>query len=402
MGVGIVISALVSQARGLAVFDDGESLAVLLGEDAEPEVRGASELSRLLRGASDIEALSLPGLPDLRAALHERRLREEALHAALLLIDGESSMALRGKAATTLARVLSAELRSWPVIADENGQAETRAARPNVIERWVEGVLMSTPAPPEVDFSGAQALLPGDTGILIRRVEEHQPRIRAVCSAFVAGCRKLGVSPRSPLRRRAVDLGWFRALVLGEIVFLGESDEAWELFEEWISILVEMMSNHAVMVRPAGTPHAPSGEPELSDDAGWVVWPLQVEGIDSLRETLAADRGEPPVESERASRRDEDTVRTTPVLLEDLNLPRTERLLCEAALRRAGSIVEAARLLGITRHSLKQRMLKHRIAWPLVTGVQPPSWTDLKVAVDKRVEVGELALILRPKTHGDN
>jgi hypothetical protein len=53
-----------------------------------------------------------------------------------------------------------------------------------------------------------------------------------------------------------------------------------------------------------------------------------------------------------------------PILLEDLNLRKAERLLCQQALTRAGSIVEAAQLLGITRHALKRRMIKHRIEWP--------------------------------------
>lgn len=53
-----------------------------------------------------------------------------------------------------------------------------------------------------------------------------------------------------------------------------------------------------------------------------------------------------------------------PILLEDLNLRKAERLLCNQALTRAGSIVEAAQLLGITRHALKRRMVKHSIDWP--------------------------------------
>ncbi|MBL4686186.1 MAG: hypothetical protein JKY37_16455 [Nannocystaceae bacterium] len=53
-----------------------------------------------------------------------------------------------------------------------------------------------------------------------------------------------------------------------------------------------------------------------------------------------------------------------PILLEDLNLRNAERLLCNQALNRAGSIVEAAHLLGVTRHALKRRMIKHRIEWP--------------------------------------
>ena len=53
-----------------------------------------------------------------------------------------------------------------------------------------------------------------------------------------------------------------------------------------------------------------------------------------------------------------------PILLEDLNLRKAERTLCQTALHKAGSIVEAAQLLGITRHALKRRMIKHQIEWP--------------------------------------
>lgn len=52
------------------------------------------------------------------------------------------------------------------------------------------------------------------------------------------------------------------------------------------------------------------------------------------------------------------------ILLEDLNLRKAERLLCLQALEKGGSIVEAAQLLGITRHALKRRMIKHRIDVP--------------------------------------
>jgi transposase-like protein len=50
--------------------------------------------------------------------------------------------------------------------------------------------------------------------------------------------------------------------------------------------------------------------------------------------------------------------------LESLNLADAERLLCDQALTAAGSIVEAANLLGITRHALKRRIIKHKIDWP--------------------------------------
>lgn len=54
---------------------------------------------------------------------------------------------------------------------------------------------------------------------------------------------------------------------------------------------------------------------------------------------------------------------STPPLLDSLNLEAAERL-CVAALEAAGNIVEAAKLLGVTRHSLKRRIIKHELPWP--------------------------------------
>ena len=53
-----------------------------------------------------------------------------------------------------------------------------------------------------------------------------------------------------------------------------------------------------------------------------------------------------------------------PIVLDSLNLADAERKLCEEALVATGSIVEAANILGITRHALKRRIIKHQIEWP--------------------------------------
>jgi DNA-binding NtrC family response regulator len=52
------------------------------------------------------------------------------------------------------------------------------------------------------------------------------------------------------------------------------------------------------------------------------------------------------------------------LVLDDFNLAAAERRLCLAALEQGGNIVNAAKLLGITRHALKRRISKHHIAWP--------------------------------------
>ena len=53
-----------------------------------------------------------------------------------------------------------------------------------------------------------------------------------------------------------------------------------------------------------------------------------------------------------------------PIVLDSLNLADAERKLCEEALVATGSIVEAANVLGVTRHALKRRIIKHQIEWP--------------------------------------
>ncbi len=52
------------------------------------------------------------------------------------------------------------------------------------------------------------------------------------------------------------------------------------------------------------------------------------------------------------------------LVIETYNLATVERLLCVEALNAAGTIVDASTLLGITRHALKRRIIKHDIAWP--------------------------------------
>ena len=70
------------------------------------------------------------------------------------------------------------------------------------------------------------------------------------------------------------------------------------------------------------------------------------------------------------------------ILLEDLNLRKAERLLCLQALEKGGSIVEAAQLLGITRHALKRRMIKHRIDVPAAERESRPVDAPVALAAD--------------------
>lgn len=74
-----------------------------------------------------------------------------------------------------------------------------------------------------------------------------------------------------------------------------------------------------------------------------------------------------------AAKENEKTMRIT---LDNYNLTAAERLFCESALTESGSIVEAAKLLGITRHGLKRRIIKHNIRWT------PGRWSHRDDAAD--------------------
>ena len=58
-----------------------------------------------------------------------------------------------------------------------------------------------------------------------------------------------------------------------------------------------------------------------------------------------------------------------------LNSNTAERKLVVGALEAAGDIIHAALLLGITRHALKRRIIKHRIEWPRSSNPRPAEAT---------------------------
>ena len=55
---------------------------------------------------------------------------------------------------------------------------------------------------------------------------------------------------------------------------------------------------------------------------------------------------------------------STPIVLDSFNLAAAERRLCELALEAGGNLVGGAKLLGLTRHAFKRRLLKHGIVRP--------------------------------------
>ena len=63
---------------------------------------------------------------------------------------------------------------------------------------------------------------------------------------------------------------------------------------------------------------------------------------------------------------------TVVVSLTSYNLEGAEKAVIVAALEVDGTILGASQIIGITRHALKRRIIKHRIMWPLGTCAAPP------------------------------
>lgn len=64
---------------------------------------------------------------------------------------------------------------------------------------------------------------------------------------------------------------------------------------------------------------------------------------------------------------EQDTM-SLPITIDTYSLRDVERTICDQALSTTGSIVEAAKILGITRHALKRRIVKLNIQWPRKSG----------------------------------
>lgn len=133
-----MITALISQSRGIAVFDDGTRLGLMDVRSLDTcRYDDQRRFAYLLANASDVEALEVSDLSALRRHLRLRREREELLHAALILLDSMRTNRLRAFAANTIRG--SSNYSQWP---------------------WVENVLLSAPLPVEADPKTAAQLLP--------------------------------------------------------------------------------------------------------------------------------------------------------------------------------------------------------------------------------------------------
>jgi hypothetical protein len=189
-----MIHALISQTRGIAVFDDGDRIGVLdVCSPESPQYLADHIAAQTLSEASDLESLEVTDLPALRAHLRLRRRRQEALHAVLILLDGERSDELRAAAAKALEEAL-----------------------PEEILGWVEGVLMSAPLPELADPRRAKTWKTPFSR-LFAELERDQQRIGVLQTAWRALPSDLFVhETRDQVRAKVVRQGVFRCLLRGK------------------------------------------------------------------------------------------------------------------------------------------------------------------------------------------
>jgi chromosomal replication initiator protein len=250
------VNAVISGQAGVAVLVDGARLATLHVGSAEPRDRRSEEVRLLVGDAADLEFAEDVELQEVTRRLDLASDRCDALHLALLLLDGTLTADTRRTAAGELDELLPA-----------HGAAE-----------YVEGVLFARPLPHEADLAGAHAASSHRTRYvtaLLRRLESLQPAITEVWQAWEAIPPDVFETDRSRASAQKVCVvrGLFRDLV--ERRAAGESTGAFRLsclldpsfqalrnhraiLEQWLSGLPQEMPGPELRTEVAEAPAAPA------------------------------------------------------------------------------------------------------------------------------------------------
>jgi hypothetical protein len=192
------VSAIISGQSGVAILAYAEGLASLhAGHGTEVVRRSPSEARFLLGDAQDLQALENVELEAVSRRLALATAQMDALHVALLLLDGSLSIGTRQTAAEELQELL-----------------EDKA-----VTVFVENVLFAHPLPEDADLPGAFAACSQETKqtrSFLQRLTSLQDPIAEVHRAWeriptsVFGTEEA----RGSVRSVAVREGLFRGLVL--------------------------------------------------------------------------------------------------------------------------------------------------------------------------------------------
>jgi len=155
-----MILALLSQAKGVAVFDDGTRLGYIRPQSSAAHYASDHQLAKIIQGATDLEPLSVADLHALYTHLRLRMQRGELLHAAIVMLCSEFSPEVRSLAASRVAA--SDESPDW---------------------NWAQGILASTPMPEESNLSFVDKL-PKAQKIFFESLADARERIQALRLAW--------------------------------------------------------------------------------------------------------------------------------------------------------------------------------------------------------------------------
>jgi len=192
------VNAIVSGQSGVAILAHAEGLASLhAGRGTEVVRRSPSEARFLLGDALDLQALENVELEEVSRQLALATAQMDALHVALLLLDGSLSADTRQEAAAELQELMEDE----------------------AVTVFVESVLFAHPLPADADLPGAFAACSQETEQtrrFLQRLTYLQDQITAVHRSW----ERIPISvfgteeARGSVRSVAVREGLFRNLVL--------------------------------------------------------------------------------------------------------------------------------------------------------------------------------------------
>lgn len=191
------VNAIVSGQSGVAILAHAEGLASLQAGQGTKVVRRSPSEARLLLGdAQDFQALENVELEEVSRRLDLATAQMDALHIALLLLDGSLSADTRQTAAEELQELMEDE----------------------AVTVFVENVLFAHPLPADADLSGALAVCSPmeQVWIFLKTLIFRQDKIAVVHRAWeriptlVFGTEEA----RESVRSVAVQEGLFRDLVV--------------------------------------------------------------------------------------------------------------------------------------------------------------------------------------------
>lgn len=191
------VNAIISGQSGVALLmQSGELASLHAGRGTEVVRRRPSEARYLLGDATDLQVLEKVVLSEVSRRLELATAQMDALHVALILLDGRLSDDTRQEAAQELQELMEDE----------------------AVALYVESILFAHPLPGDADLSGAFAACAPETELtrsFLQKLQSLQGPIAEVHYAWeMIPAEVFGQEERASVRAQAAQEGLFRDLVL--------------------------------------------------------------------------------------------------------------------------------------------------------------------------------------------